>query len=246
MSLELLILGVFQGIFEWLPVSSEGQLYLLGRLMGVESVKALSAAIFLHLGTSLAAFLYYGKDYLRALRGGEGLVFLVVGTLSSLVTAAPIYFLLENVTMYEDLLSIAVGLILILVGVLLRKAETSVGRKKRPDLRDSLVTGLAQGLALMPGVSRSAVTISVLMLRGLDLESSLKYSFMLGGIATFIAGISKSGDTGSLWVIIPTMVTGLVVLHLLERISKRIRMSTFAFVFGFISIALAGVKIWIE
>ncbi len=244
MNWGLLALSVAQGILEWLPVSSEGQLFLIGRIVGFKAVEALKIALFLHLGTSLAAFIYYRREYLRALRKGEGLDFLVVGTASSLVTAAPIALFLEEVAnSYENLLSISVGLFLIGVGLLLRKAELNVKSKERPDLKDALLTGLVQGLALMPGVSRSAVTISTLMLRGFDLRSSFKYSFMLGGVATFMAGLSKSGDPELWWVILPTLITGLLTLTALDRVSSRIRMSTFAISFGVLSLILAAVKI---
>ncbi len=243
MNLGLLALSVAQGVFEWLPVSSEGQLFLIGRLVGFKASEALKIALFLHLGTSLAAFIYYRREYLRALMKRENLGFLVVGTASSFVTAAPIALFLEGaVNAYEDLLSISVGLFLIGVGLLLRKAELKAKNKVKPDLMDALLTGLAQGLALMPGVSRSAVTISTLMLRGFDLRSSFRYSFMLGGIATFIAGLFKSGDSSLWWVIVPTIITGLLALNVLDKVSDRIRMSTFAMSFGVLSLALAAIK----
>ncbi len=243
-SLGLLALGIMQGIFEWLPVSSEGQLFLLGSFIGMGAHESLRIALFLHLGTSLAAFIYYRKEYLRALMGGEDLQFLVVGTLSSFITAAPIaLFLEEVVSSYEEVLSMSVGFLLIAVGLLLRRAESSLKVRDKPGLKDAVITGLAQGVALMPGVSRSAMTISALMLRGFDLRSSFRYSFMLGGIATLLAGLSKAGDPASWWVIVPTTLTGFLALGLLDKISNRVRMSTFSIGFGLLSLALACIKI---
>jgi len=243
-----MILAVAQGVLEWIPVSSEGQIFLLALTMGVPPQEALSLAFYMHLGTGIAAIAYYRREFLESLRGGPLMNFLIVGSLVTGLIGLPIMKMLMSVLEGSELvISLAVGIFLIVLGFLLRSLEERGDLNRvTPNLRDSIITGAAQGLAVIPGVSRSAATISVLLLRGFDLESAFKLSFMLGGIATLAAGLmqmeSVNQEVGAI-SIIATLVVGYVALYSLNKLGKRIRMSTFALSFGALSLVLSIIRI---
>ncbi len=243
-----MILGIVQGVLEWLPVSSEGQLFLVATLMGISTNKALSLALYLHLGTGLAALLYYREDFWLALKGGPLLSFLVLGSLATGLVGLPLMLLIEQLAAsFEIELSILVGIFLLAIGFTLRYLEQrGFGHRETPTKLDSIITGLAQGLAILPGISRSASTISILLIRGFRLDRALKLSFMLGSIASISAGFisSRTVEAGiGIFPFLASLVVGYSTLLTLDKIVKKVRMSTFAISFGLLSLILVAIRI---
>ena len=244
---QVLILSILQGILEWLPVSSEGQLFLASLYMGVEPDVAIRLAISMHFGTGLAAFFYYSDHFLLALSGDSKLLtFLAVGTLTSAIVGAPLLAIVVSLAQgLEQILSLAVGGLLILLGFWLKSFEGRGGfERDSPTIGDAVLTGLAQGLAVLPGVSRSAITVAALLSRGYDSRSAIKLSFMLGAITTTAAGLLEAGNVDiaphlSLLAAAVSMIVGLISIRLLDILGGKMRMSSFALLFGLISLILS-------
>ncbi|MFC6941813.1 undecaprenyl-diphosphate phosphatase [Salinirubellus sp. GCM10025818] len=220
------IAGVLQGLLEWLPVSSEGNLAIVLTAFGSDPRTAIGLALFLHLGTALSATVYYRdelRDVLglvpewrrrRAFEGGMATVtFLAVATLVSMLVGACAYLLLEGVV--SELTGTAlvglVGVLLVLTGAIEWYADGLGGaERENPTLLDALLVGGAQGLAILPGVSRSGTTTSVLLLRGHDGPDSFRLSFLLSIPAAVGGGLVAVLDAGGLPSLSP--VAALVAL----------------------------------
>lgn len=191
-ALKAILLGVVQGLTEFVPISSSGHLVLLPRLFGW-SDPGLAFDVAAHLGTLLAVLVYFRREWLAVVRGffssfrvrpsrwdfNHRLAWLLV---LATVPAAVAGALLENVV--EDHLRAVgpVGLFLA-IGALAMLVAELLGRKQRDfqsvKTGDALSMGLAQVLALAPGMSRCGITISAGMVRGLDREGAARFSFMM-------------------------------------------------------------------
>lgn len=212
--IQAIVLGIIQGLTEFLPVSSSGHLLLARWLFGMEPFgsagieKAFDVA--LHIGTFAGAAAYFWRDIGRLARAmfssirrrkvesqEERLVwFLVVAS----VPGAAFGALGEK--LIEEKLSVAwlTGLMLVAFGVVLAAADR-LGKKDRPfdeiSLRDALVMGVSQALALVPGVSRSGVTMTAGLATGLDREAAARFSFLMLLPITAGAGLYKAASLSS-------------------------------------------------
>jgi undecaprenyl-diphosphatase len=206
--LVAVVVGVLQGIFEWLPISSEGNVALyLVVVEGADPALAVQLSLFLHAGTGLAAAAYYRAD-LRALAAQARpnateaecatLSFLVVATLASAAVGIVAYRLVVGlVTELAGGAFVAiVGALLVGTGLVQRVGAGWVPTRTTPSLADALLVGALQGTALLPGVSRSGVTVGALLLRGHDGPRSFRLSFLLSIPASFGAGALVLVDTG--------------------------------------------------
>lgn len=208
------VLGVVQGVLEWLPVSSEGIVALVMAALGRAPETATRLALALHLGTALAATVFYRRKIRALVAGGSGwrpdrafdagyadLSFVVLATAASGVTGGLAALVLEQAvtTLSGGAFVAVIGLLLVGTGLLQRVAESGASRRTVPRGVDAVLVGGVQGLALLPGVSRSGTTVSVLLLRGYDGERSLELSFLLSIPAALAAGVLASG-TGVLGV----------------------------------------------
>lgn len=212
--LQAVILGVVEGVTEFLPVSSTAHLLVTERLMGLplqgpegDSVVGFTAVI--QVGAILAAVVYFFSDILQLLRGFFGGLSSAERrrddpewrfALAVLVGSIPIGlvgFALRKVIKNIDKSLLPIGLGLVLFSVVFVVAERR-GRQNRPEraltVTDGLMIGLAQCLALLPGVSRSGATISAGLLRGLDRVSATRLSFLLGIPALLAAGAYELKD----------------------------------------------------
>jgi undecaprenyl-diphosphatase len=245
--------GVAQGLFEWLPVSSEGNLTVLLTLLGESPDAAVEFALFLHLGTAVAATLYYRTDlaalgretvaHLRARAGpdgGAGLLppvpaFLVVATAASCVTGLVALVALETLVtaLTGGALIALVGGLLVATGLLQRLAgATALGAGARPSRADAVLVGAAQGLAILPGVSRSGMTTGVLLLRGQPGPEAFRLSFLLsvpasllgGGVGLVGAGgLPPVGPVAAAVALGAAALVGLATIDALVRIVRRLR-----------------------
>jgi undecaprenyl-diphosphatase len=235
-ALVAVVAGALQGVFEWLPISSEGNITVFLTALGSSPEAAVQFSLFLHVGTALSATVYYRDeltDVLGALpdwrpgnafpdadrrdtkrrdtdrgdtdRGNTDrdetatLSFLGVATLASGVVGIAAYLTLETVVsaLTGGAFVALVGVLLVLTGVLQRVADGfEFGGRHAPDLADAVLVGALQGLAILPGVSRSGTTASALLFRGHDGPSSFRLSFLLSIPAALGAGVLVLLDTG--------------------------------------------------
>ncbi|WP_276273009.1 undecaprenyl-diphosphate phosphatase [Haloarcula litorea] len=240
------LLGLLQGVLEWVPVSSEGAVALASTaLTGVNSAAGTRLALFLHAGTAVAAVGYFRAevreilasvgDLTRAPFADEtaDLSFLVLATLASGVTGLPAYLALDAVVsdLQGGLFVAFVGGLLVVTGLLQRfAAALSLGDRTRPDWLDALLVGGLQGFAILPGVSRSGTTVSALLLRGHEGESSLRLSFLLSIPAVVAADTLVLLDTGlpaidpgpALVALAVSAVVGYLTVDALVRLVRRV------------------------
>jgi undecaprenyl-diphosphatase len=253
------VVGVLQGIFEWLPISSEGNIALyLTVVEGLDPASATAFALFLHAGTALAATVYYRGEiwtllqHLPAWRPARhadrpDVTFLGVATLVSGVVGIAAYATLE--TLFPVLAGGAfvalIGVLLLATGVLQRVAAARLGDREDPTLPDAVLVGALQGLAILPGVSRSGTTVSALLLRGYDAEASFRLSFLLSipaatgaGLLVLRDGVPTVSATAALAALATAAVVGYLTIDLLLRVVRRV--AFWAVCVGLGSLALVG------
>ena len=196
--IEWVILGIMQGFLEWLPVSSSGQLSIyLSTVSGVSAAEAVRAAFFLHLGTAAAGAVIV-EDYLASaikslFKGGSPGTELAVATIvSAPLGFAIIKFVVPAATASSSFrVVVGLGLLVTAVAVLLPKeGHGGVG------LREAIIAGLAQGIAALPGISRSGLTIAAQLWAGARSEEAVRFSILMGVIATGIAGVYYAVSEG--------------------------------------------------
>jgi undecaprenyl-diphosphatase len=264
---QVLIYAIVQGITEFLPVSSSAHLELLPRLMGWVD-PGLEFDIALHVGTLLAIVLYFFKDWVQIIGQGLGLTIgtdeelkrnrmllwlLAVGSIP--IGVAGVVFKEKAEGEWRNLLLI--GIMLVGIGIVMWIAER-VGTHKR-DISgigwlDAIIIGVAQALAVVPGTSRSGITIAAGLFRNLDRQACARFSFLLSTPA--IAGaallpVLKMRKTGGLPhdMVVPFVVgalvsgiVGAIVIGFFMRYLKGRTLYPFIYyriVFGIIVIALA-------
>lgn len=193
--IRYMLLGLVQGLTEFLPVSSSGHLVLAERLLGVDPPGVLLEAM-LHWGTLAAVVIVFRKDIVALLKSlrGKGSVkqrkevgFLIAGTVP--VIAVGLLFRETIQSAFSSLLGVGIGLLL--TAVILTLGYMARRRARRPSIRfpDALAVGLAQAAAVFPGVSRSGATISVGTMMGLTAAQAARFSFLLAIPALFGAGL---------------------------------------------------------
>jgi undecaprenyl-diphosphatase len=206
------VLGALQGLLEWLPVSSEGAVAIARSALGAAPDAATRYALFLHAGTALAAAAFYRAELYRLVGRLPGwrprqafdpthadLTFFGVATVVSGVVGVTGYLALSEVA---DAAAgggfvAAIGGLLLATGVFMRVAERrATERREAPGLLDALLVGVLQGLAVLPGVSRSGTTVSALLLRGHEGPAALRLSFVLSIPAAAGAGLLVVLDEG--------------------------------------------------
>jgi len=259
-----IIFGLIQGATEFLPVSSSGHLYLTSMLMGCEP--DIGYFIWLHVGTLIAVLIKYGKSFAKILfhPSKPQLWFLVTASVPTFVMAV-IYKLFVPQQIERYLLPfgfLLTAVLLLLTHGLSKKANNNETEKKnfsalKMGYKRSVFTGIAQGLAVIPGLSRSGTTVSTMQLMGAERTSATEFSFLLsipviigGAVADILAhmldgnmvfahGIDFSSvqgifESATLWVnpfvgIVVSALTGILALSLFERLVKRNSLYKFAF-----------------
>jgi undecaprenyl-diphosphatase len=196
--IQAIILGLVQGLGEFLPISSSAHLVLVPWLFGWAD-PGMTFDIALHVGTFIAVVLYFWKDWLNLISQGltrpkerEGKLFwyLVLAT----IPGAAIGYLLEHKaeTIFRNPLLIAV--MLIIMGGILFWVDRQGKKKidvKHVSLKTSILIGLSQALAIIPGVSRSGVTMTTALVLGMTREGAARFSFLLSAPIIFGAAAIK-------------------------------------------------------
>lgn len=261
-----MLLGVIQGLTEFLPVSSTAHLTIAGKLLGLinpdrpEEWTAFIAVI--QIGTLAAVVIYFFKDlieitkgfftdgvkYLQSPAAGLGRArmgwYIVLGTLPVAVFGLTFKKIIEgNVTKSLNV----IGVSLIVLALILWLAEIVGSRKKEminATWLDSLIVGFAQSLALIPGSSRYGTTITAGLFLGITREDAARFSFLLSIPAVFASGMLElyearhfMHDLGLLNVITATFVSGIVGYLSIAFLLKYLRTHT-TYVFIFYRIAL--------
>lgn len=249
-ALEALVLGLVQGLTEFLPISSSGHLRIVPALLGWEDPGAAFTAV-IQLGTMAAVLVYFRADLWRIARAWLGELrvpfahrstdanvgwFIILGTIPISIFGVALSSQIESGA--RSLYLIGSALITFSFVMLLAERVGSYRRELSDmDGRDGLFIGLAQALALVPGVSRSGATISAGLIRGLDRGAAARYSFLLSVPAVVLSGLFELKDVGgeggaaTAPTVIATLVafvTGYVAIAWLLRYLATHTLSAFA------------------
>lgn len=249
--IEALILAVIQGLTEWLPVSSSGHLAIAQTFLGLNP--PLIFDVMLHFGTLIVVLVVFRKDVINILKAlakrdfnseeGKLALFIVVGSVP--IGIVGVLFRDEIEQLFSNLF--AVGVALLVTAVVLFFSEKRNGTKKIGIL-DSILVGLAQAAAIVPGISRSGLTVSTGLLRKIDKTAAFRFSFLLSTPAILGATVFEVKDlaTANLDLIplilgtIVAMIVGYASLKMLQRIVMSERFHLFAYYCGIVGLALVG------
>lgn len=256
---QQMILGIIQGIFEWVPLSSKGMLFLVqSHFAEVDVDLFIKQALLLHLGTFFAALIYFRKDVYELLHGlfhyrttdavtKKTLNFLIITTLITGVLGMALLNLFGFVSGMiisnsSKIITFLVGVFLLITGVIQLKV-TSAGNRAFYHLKtsDGIILGVLQGIAVLPGISRSGMTTSGLLFRNFDDKTALKLSFLMSlPVILFANIILNFGDfnliSGLLWGVLIAFLVGLVTIHLFMKLAEKVNFGIFAIIFAIIII----------
>jgi undecaprenyl-diphosphatase len=244
--LFIIILAIIQGVAEFLPISSSAHLIIFRDLVGIGSNLndniALAFDVSLHLGTLLAILVYFFKDFLnitisgltKGIKDSNGKLFwsLVIAT----IPAAIIGFLFEN--MIDKLIRtnyLLIAICLMVVGIIIYMVDKSFSNSKKITnitFLNAFIIGLMQALALIPGISRSGITITGSRMLGINREDAAKFSFylstpiILGAVAvTFLKEENMMIISNNLLVfvvgIVISFIVGILCIEFLLKYLKK-------------------------
>jgi len=246
-ALQGAILGILQGITEWLPISSEGQtmLVMIGWL-GIPLADALSFSIFLHLGTMMAVLIRFRHEFLGMAREIDSKLtrIVIVSTLCTGLTGIPLYLLFKESFTGGRQATVLIGLLLIATGLLLRFRGSASRGTKDMALQDMIILGLAQGFSILPGVSRSGTTLTVLLIRGIRQEDALMISFIIS-VPAVLGAIVLDGSIGALplrtaaAMLVSSFIVGYLTMNLIIRFAKDVSFSRFCMALGLLTLLSA-------
>lgn len=261
-----ILAGIVQGVVEWLPVSSQGNLALFLTVAGTDPEVAVQLALFLQVGTTLSAAVYYRDDIATAIRAvpgwrpdsayaGENAIasYVVVATLMTGIVGIPLYVYAVDLAgqLTGGVFIAAIGFLLVLTGILQLASESvSMGIRDAPTLLDSILVGAVQGIAILPGISRSGITTSALLFRSYDPPAAFRLSFLLSIPASLGAAALTITGAGGLPGIEPlpalaalgvSSFVGYLTIDALMRIVDRIPFWVVCFGLGGLAIVGGGV-----
>lgn len=268
-TLNAVILGVIQGLTEFLPISSSGHLVIAQQLMGIKE-HALAFDIVIHIATLLAVLCYFWKDVcamtIETIRWLTRFIFSKEHTLSFddlpnahkgfliLVASVPTGIMgVAFVDLFEAMFSsiFLVGVTWVVVGVFLiesRKFKRGTKTLTEMSIRDALLVGVLQGVAIVPGISRSAATILIALYLGYAATDAAEFSFLISIPAVLGAIVVKGKESfmlaqqapGPLWAgFLSSGIVGFLVIFVLLDIIRRGKFHAFGYYSFFVGLAVS-------
>ena len=262
------IIGIIQGISEWLPISSKTQIIVSSTyLLQLTFQQAYTFGLFMEIGTIIAAIVYFRKELIemiQVLLGSKNkahrkiLIYVVIVTLITGIIAAPLYLVAESIS------GIALGIPMLIVGLVLladavvirysrKRREKGMNSRKLENLtlRDYALIGIVQGIAALPGVSRSGTTTSAMLLLDVEPDEAFRLSFLAGifasigafgltlvasksNVAVAVAGI---GLAGLAVAIIVSTIVSLFLIDFLIKIAGKSKIIYLITALGIIAMA---------
>ncbi len=260
------LLGAFQGIVEWFPLSSSGQLSLILRSAGATPAEAVSAALWIHSGSLAAILLRFRGEFASMARsmpsvlsrGGRDVTlarFMIVGTVFTGIVGIPVYLLLFGWFEHNPqggAFTVVVGVLLVITGIALL-----AGSRMRPGARavkdvawpDGVAAGVAQGFAILPGISRSGFTLASLLARRIEKSDALRLSFLLdapaivGAMVLTYEGIAFSLPVAA--AVATAFLVSYVSMGALIGFARRVDLSRFCILYGLLAAGAAAVQLFV-
>ena len=224
--LSVILLAIVQGLTEFLPVSSSGHLALAGMILKVPEGD-MTFEIVVHLGTLMAVLAIYRKDLTELVSGvlrkqRESLILAGLLIIGSIPAALAGFFLADSIESAFNS-PVLVSVMLLVTGcVLFGTRFMKSGNRDNPTVRGSLIVGISQAMALLPGISRSGLTISSGLFTGIKREKAARFSFLLSIPAIAGAAVLKMGDAGSIGIDSSLLITGFAISALTGYLALRI------------------------
>ena len=261
-TIDAIILGIIQGLTEFLPVSSSGHLELGKAILGDNSIpeESLLFTVVLHFATALSTIVVFRKDVWEILRGllqfqwNEETQF-SLKIIISMIPAALVGFLLEDfMEVFFDGAILIVGIMLIITAILLYLADMAKTTAKGVSYRSVFIIGMAQMVAMLPGISRSGATISTAVLLGIDKTKSARFSFLmvvpliLGKVAKDILGGEISLESTQLGAMgagfVAAFLAGLAACTWMIKLVRQSKLTYFAIYCLIVGIIALVWSIW--
>lgn len=256
--IDAIILGIIQGLTEFLPVSSSGHLELGKAILGDNSIpeESLLFTVVLHFATALSTLVVFRKDVFEIIKGlfqfkwNEETEFSLKIIISMIPAALVGFFLEDFMEVFFDGAIVIVGIMLIVTAFLLYLADMAKTTEKGVTFKGAFIIGLAQMVAMLPGISRSGATISTAVLLGVDKSKSARFSFLMvvpliiGKVAKDLLGGEISFESSQMTAMgagfAAAFIAGLAACTWMIKIVRQSKLSYFAIyclVVGLIAIA---------
>ena len=244
--IDSIVLGIIQGLTEFLPVSSSGHLELGKAILGDNSIpqESLMFTIVLHFATALSTIVVFRKDILYIIKGlfsfkwNEDTQFIVKIIVSMIPAVVVGLFFEEELEQLFGGKILLVGCMLIITAILLFLADKAKDTDKKVSFKNAFVIGIAQAIAILPGISRSGATISTSVLLGNDKTKAARFSFLMvvplifGKIAKDILSGELSYETHNFMALsigfVAAFVSGLFACTWMISLVKKSKLSYFA------------------
>jgi len=261
--IEAIILGLIQGLTEFLPVSSSGHLELTKVILGDNSLpeESLTFTVVLHFATALSTILVFRKEVFEIIKGlfqfkwNEEFIF-SLKIIISMIPAAVIGLLFEKqLEAFFGGRILLVGIMLLITAVLLILADKAKNTNHTVSYSNAFIIGIAQAIAMLPGISRSGATISTSVLLGIDRTKAARFSFLmvvpliLGKVIKEVLDGKISFENSQIGIMsvgfVAAFVSGLFACTWMITLVKKSKLSYFAaycFIIGVIAITFAFFK----
>ncbi|HVH15893.1 MAG TPA: undecaprenyl-diphosphate phosphatase [Candidatus Angelobacter sp.] len=255
-----ILLGLVQGVSEWLPISSKTQVLFASTLFfSLPLAVAYAFGLFMEIGSVGSAVVYFRRDILSLFHDRRLVVYLLVVTVFTGLVGAPLYYLTDKILTTSPynigIPMVLLGLVLIGIGFYIRYSRAKprlVDGLQEMKLKNYVVIGIAQGIAALPGVSRSGMTVSTMLLMGVKPDQAFRLSYLayipasLGAFfVTLILSRSQVDTaiqvvepTGILIAIATAAVVGIAVISYLLKFAKTSRIYVIDFVLGAIALVV--------
>jgi len=260
--LDAIILGIIQGLTEFLPVSSSGHLELGKAILGDNSVpeESLLFTVVLHFATALSTIVVFRKDIWEIIRGlfqfkwNDEVQFSAKIVLSMLPAVLVGLFFEEQLEAFFGGNIKLVGFMLIVTAVLLYFADKAKDTSKAVSFNNAFIIGISQAIAMLPGISRSGATISTSVLLGVDKTKAARFSFLMvvplifGKIAKDVLGgeLHFQGDQATSMGVgfIAAFISGIIACTWMIQLVKKSKLSYFAIYCLIVGLIAVGYSIW--
>lgn len=271
-----LIAGLIQGIVEWLPVSSKTMITIYFTVIGLKVQNAYDLGLIANFGSFFAALYYFRIEVVKTFKALRTpfsndyyprlLRFLVIATLATGVTGIPAFILVRHAfnAIGGSAAMVVIGILLLFTGFVVRNKERMVAKSpdanqetgRVPGVWTSILVGAMQGLAGLPGISRSGMTITPMLWTGFEAREAIRLSFMLdvlalvgAGIVPLIIGhggsaaIAQLGLRTTIIMVVVAAIVSFLAISAVIGLATRLRTSTATFIIGGITLVVAALAL---
>jgi undecaprenyl-diphosphatase len=269
------IIGIVQGVSEWLPISSKTQVLFVSQyLLNLTTAQAYTFGLFMEIGTVLAAVIYFRKEVMiliRVLLGSRDpqqvslFKYVLIATIMTGIIGAPLYLIADSITgVSVGIPMLIIGLVLIADALIIRhsrkRQNQGVNTREFKDLklRDYIIIGIMQGIAALPGVSRSGITTSTMLIMKIEPDEAFRLSFLIGifasiaafGLTVLVSGANVSvalatiGLTGLVIAIISATIVSLFLIDFLIKVAGKSKIVYLVAALGLIAIGSGALIIF--